>query len=323
MKKIFVLILVLCVAALFQGCKKVASPKKVRIVFIGNTSDNFWSIMQLGCEFAAEQVNDVDLNFRYLENGTPAGQRELLKALDRNNVDGIAVDPIDPESETDFLNQIATHTLLVCVNSDAPKSQRKCYIGTDNVAAGKQVAQLLKAALPQGGKIVLFAAYANSQDTKDRILGITNGLADSNIQIIGTLLDGAARDIAQKNAEDALAKYPDLAGMACLNGYQGPAILTAVREAHKAGKVKIVCFENSSQTLSGIGSGDIYGTVVQNALRIGTETIYSMEAFLHGDKTQFAGGKILIPSQVITKTNLESYKILLNSELLQSHAGKF
>jgi len=58
---------------------------------------------------------------------------------------------IDADKQTDFLNQIAAKSLLVCVNSDAEASKRVCYIGTDNVTAGKQAADLIRAALPQGG----------------------------------------------------------------------------------------------------------------------------------------------------------------------------
>jgi ribose transport system substrate-binding protein len=318
MKKSYILIMALCVVTLLPGCEKSASQNKLRLVFIGGNPDNYWSIVHLGCDFATRQLNDVDLDFRYLENGTPASQQELLGALGTNGVDGIAISPIDPPAQTDFLNKIAANTLLVCADSDAANSQRRCYIGTDNVAAGAQAAELLKAALPQGGKIVLFVGYDNAQNTKDRIQGITNGLAGSNIQIIDTLLDGAASSIAQKNAEEALTKYPDLAGMACLNGYQGPAVLTAVRQAGKAGQVKIVCFENYNETLAGIADGDIYGTIVQNALRMGFQTILSMDKYLHGDKTQFAGGKILIPSKAITKANLEEYQAILKNQLLQT-----
>ncbi|HLX95606.1 MAG TPA: substrate-binding domain-containing protein [Verrucomicrobiae bacterium] len=320
MKKLSFLIMALCVVTLFQGCERTVSQNKLRLVFIGGTPDNYWSVVWLGCDFAARELKDVDLDFRYLETGTPAAQQELLDALDTNGVDGIAISPIDPQTQTDFLDKIAGNTLLVCADSDATNSQRRCYIGTDNVAAGAQAAELLKAALPQGGKIVLFVGYAGAQNTKDRIEGITRGLAGSNIQIIDTLLDGSASSIAQKNAEEALTKYPDLAGMACLNGYQGPAVLTAVRQAGKAGQVKIVCFENYNETLAGIASGDIYGTIVQNALKMGYQTILSMDKYLHGDKTQFAGGKILIPSKAITKANLEEYQAVLKNQLLQTEA---
>ena len=52
-------------------------------------------------------------------------------------MDGIAVSPIDPKIQIDFLNNIAAQTLLICCDSDAADSKRVCYIGTDNEAAGE------------------------------------------------------------------------------------------------------------------------------------------------------------------------------------------
>lgn len=62
---------------------------------------------------------------------------------------------------------------------------------------------------------------------------------------------------AQKNAEDTLVKYPDVAALVGLYNYNGPAILNAVRAAGQAGKVKIVCFDENDETLEGVASGDI------------------------------------------------------------------
>jgi len=322
MKKLHLLILALCTVALFQGCDNKnsgtandTSQRKLRLAFVSNSADDFWSIVRLGCDSAVRQLGDVDLIFRLPANRTAEAQQEILNDLVADGVDGIAISPINADSQTDFLNNIATHTLLVCVDSDAEKSKRVCYIGTDNVAAGTQLAELLKAALPQGGKIILFVGYPNAQNAKDRIQGIQNGLAGSNIQIIDTLADGAKSTIAQKNAQDALAKHPDLAGMVGIYSYDGPAILTAVRSAGKAGHVKIVCFDEDNDTLAGIAAGDIYGTIVQKPYEFGGQTIFRMGKYLRGDKTQLSKAKILIPSHPVTKDNVASFQASLKAIL--------
>ena len=318
MKKLYLFIVALCVVALFQGCDNKssgtandASQKKLRLAFVANTADEYWAIVHLGCDYATRLLGDVDLDFRFPAEHTAKAQQEILSDLVAGGVDGIAISPIDAENQTDFLNHIAAKTLLVCADSDAQKSKRTCYIGTDNVAAGTQAAELLKAALSQGGKIILFVGYPNAQNTKDRIQGIQNGLAGSNIQIIDTFADGTKSAIAQKNAQDALAKYPDLAGMVGLYSYDGPAILIAVRGADKAGQVKIVCFDEDSDTLAGIAAGDIYGTIVQRPYEIGRQAIIRMDKYLHGDKTQLSGGKILIPAHVVTKDNVAGFQASL------------
>src|ERR1043166_9875168 len=75
-------------------------------------------------------------DFRIPATGGTAEQQQILDDLLAKGVDGIAVSPISPDNQTDFLNKVAGQTLLVCHDSDAPKSKRVCYIGTDNGAAG-------------------------------------------------------------------------------------------------------------------------------------------------------------------------------------------
>src|SRR5579859_2129329 len=217
MKKAIVLMLTFCVAAFFQGCNRNnettngVAQKELRLAFVGSSSDDYWSIVRLGCDGALRQLGDADLDFRTPTARTAAAQQEILSELVARGVDGIAISPIDAENQTDFLNSIAGKVLLVCADSDAEKSKRVCYIGTDNVAAGTQLADLLKAALPQGGKIILLVGYPSAQNARERIEGITNGLAGSSIRIIDTLADDTKSTLALKNAQDALAKYPDLA----------------------------------------------------------------------------------------------------------------
>ena len=324
MKRALLLLLALSIPALFQGCdngNQAASAnsgqKKLRLAFVGSSSDNFWAIVRLGCDSAAREAGDVDLDFRTPLNRTAAAQRDILNDLVSNRVDGIAISPIDAENQTALLDSVASNTMLVCVDSDAEKSKRTCYIGTDNLAAGAQAADLVKSALPQGGKIALFVGYPTAQNAKERIQGITRGLAGSGIEVVETFADNTKSELAQKNAQEALAKYPDLAGVVGLYSYDGPAILAALRGAGKIGKVKIVCFDEESDTLAGIAAGEIYGTVVQKPFFTGRESVLRMARYLRGDKKQIADGKLLIPTHTVIKENVADFQVELKTVLRQ------
>ena len=312
MKRIHILALALCVLCFSgPGCKKNvpqstnasdSKGKSIKLAIVTNTKNEFWITVRHGCNSAAQNLGNVDLDFRFFTGSTVAEQNKILSDLVAEGVQGIAVSPIDAQKQTDFLNQIAAKTLLICVDSDATNSKRAFFIGTDNVTAGKQAADLLKAALPKGGKVMVFVGYPKAQNAIDRMHGLTNELAGSNIQIIGTLADATKPDVAEQNAKAAMAKHPDLAGMLGLYSYDGPAILRAVRNAGKAGQVKIVCFDDDAATLDGIAAGDIYGTVVQIPTRIGYETVSRMAKYLSGDKTQLSRGEILFKSIAVNKT---------------------
>ncbi|MBW8863427.1 MAG: substrate-binding domain-containing protein [Verrucomicrobia bacterium] len=304
------------ILTLNQGCDKnntstsggaTNSPavKKLKLAFVTNTKNDFWATVRHGCDSAALNLGNVDVDFRFFTGSTVEEQQQILNDLVAGGVDGIAISPIDAGKQKAGLDQIAAKTLLVCVDSDVPDSKRVCFIGSDNVAAGAQAADLLKAALPKGGKVILFVGFPNAQNAKDRIQGLQDALAGSDIQIIDTMGDETKPDVAEKNAQDALAKHPDLAGMVGLYSYDGPAILAGARAAGKAGQVKIVCFDDDTATLDGLAAGDISGTVVQISTRIGAETMTRMDRYLGGDKSQLSAGKILFKSLPIDKTKVE------------------
>jgi ribose transport system substrate-binding protein len=317
MKKIPSLIAALCVAAIISGCGKSEAPtsgggtpavgKKLKLSFVSNNAANFWSFARAGCNAAANELGDVDVDFRITQDGSSAAQRQILDDLVAKGVDGIAVSVNDPDNQTEFLNKIAGSTLLICCDSDAAKSKRVAYIGTDNEAAGEQAGQMIKECLPNGGKIMLFVGHSDSQNALERSGGIKKALEGSNIQIVDIRTDDTDPVRAQKNAEDTLVKYPDIACLVGLWNYNGPAILNAVRGAGKTGKVKIVCFDDEADTLSGIASGDIYGTVVQNPFEFGKQSVTRMDKYLRGDKSQLSG-KIFIPTRNIKKDNVADYQ---------------
>jgi ribose transport system substrate-binding protein len=315
MKAMQIFLPALCVLALATGCGKPAAAdntgaapaKKLKLAFVSNNAANFWTIARSGCDDAAQALGDVTVDFRIPATGSAAEQQQILNDLVAAGVDGIAVSPIDPKNQIDFLNNIAAQTLLICCDSDAADSKRVCYIGTDNEAAGEQAGQLIKEALPDGGKIMLFVGFLDAQNAKDRIGGIKKALAGSKIEIVDIRTDDADHVRAQKNAEDALVKNPDLNALVGLYSYNGPAILNAVRGAGKAGQVKIVCFDEDADTLAGVARGDIYGTVVQQPYEFGKQAITRMDKYVHGDKTQLAGGKMYVPTQALKQDTVAAF----------------
>lgn len=320
MKKIHLPILALCVAAILAGCGKsenatptanggnAAPPaKRLKLAFVSNNTANFWSFARAGCNAAAKELGDVDVDFRITQDGSSATQRQILDDLAAKGTDGIAVSVNDPDNQTDFLNKIAGEALLICCDSDAASSKRVAYIGTDNEVAGEYAGALIKEALPNGGKIMLFVGHSDSQNAVDRSGGIKKALEGSNIQIIDIRTDDADAVRAQKNAEDTLVKYPDIACLVGLWNYNGPAILNAVRGAGKTGAVKIVCFDDEADTLAGIAAGDIYGTVVQNPFEFGKQSVARMDKYLRGDHSQL-NGKMFIPTRDIKKDNVADYQ---------------
>jgi ribose transport system substrate-binding protein len=309
----------LCLALAFAGLmfapgrSRGDDAKKYKLAFVTNNASDFWTICRKGCEKAQQENPNIDVDFELLGDPTAAGQKRVIDDLLARGVDGIAMSPVDPANETPMLNDVAKQVLLFTADSDAKDSDRACYIGTNNEDAGKQAGELIKQALPSGGKIELFVGTRDAQNAKDRETGIRKALEGSNVEIMGVLTDNTDRIKAKANAADILVRNPDVSALVGLWSYNGPAILNAVRDAGKAGQVKIVCFDEEDETLAGVKSGDIFATVVQNPFEFGHLSMVNMAKVLGGDKSVVPDSKqIFVPTRAITKDTVDEFQTNLN-----------
>ena len=163
--------LLLSACLLLAGCNKGAGGgggKNHKVAFVTNNASDYWSIARKGTEKAHAELPNVDVEFRIDSDGTAAEQQRIVDDLVAKGIDGIAISPVDPANQTPMLSNAADRTLVITQDSDAPNSKRTVYIGTDNLAAGRQAGELVKEALPQGGKIMVFVGVldaANAHDT--------------------------------------------------------------------------------------------------------------------------------------------------------------
>jgi len=168
--------------------------------------------------------------------------------------------------------------------------------------------------LPQGGKIMVFVGVLDAANAQQRYQGLKEALQGSNVSIIDVRTDNTDRVRAKSNAADTLVNNSDIAGMVGLWSYNGPAILSAVKEANKVNKVKIVAFDEEDPTLEGIKEGSIYATVVQQPFEFGYRSMQLMAKYLDGDKSVVPATKqIFVPTRAIKKDNVDAFQKEINS----------
>jgi ribose transport system substrate-binding protein len=304
--------LALALAVTWLGCDQsgtsTSSGGKKRLAFVTNNASDFWTIARAGCEKAEKELGNVELVFVIPSDGTAATQKQKVQDLLAQGVDGIAISPKDPDNQTDLLNEAASRALLITQDSDAPKSNRACYIGTDNTAAGRQAGELIKKAIPSGGKIMVFVGSVDAQNARERLNGIKEAIAGSNISIIDVRTDETDPIRAKANVKDTILNYPDVACLVGLWSYNGPAIVSAVREADKVGKIQVVCFDEEDATLQGVKDGVVYATVVQQPYEFGFQAMKLMAAYLGGDKSVIPANKqIIVPTLGIDKAQVDEF----------------
>jgi ribose transport system substrate-binding protein len=290
-----------------------ASTGKYKLAFVTNNASDYWTIARKGVEKADAELDNVTVEFKLPGSGAADEQKRIVDDLVSTGVQGIAISPVDPDNQIQLINDTAKKTLVLTQDSDAPNSDRALYIGTDNVAAGREAGKLVKEALPNGGKIMVFVGKSDARNAKERYQGLKEALQGSNVEIIDLRTDDTDRARAKTNAADALVKYPDIAAMVGLWSYNGPAILNAIKDANKVGQVKIICFDEEDETLAGVKDGSIFATVVQQPFEFGYQSVKIMAQILGGDKSAIPAGKqINVPTLIIKQDGVDEFQKKIN-----------
>jgi ribose transport system substrate-binding protein len=297
---------------------------KPQVAYVTNGVDPFWTIAAKGANDGAAEFNaEVTVVF-------PSGaedQKQKIEDLLIRGIDGIAMSPIDAKNQTPMIDQAAAKTAVITHDSDAPESRRLLYIGMDNYDAGRMCGQLVKEALPDGGKVAIFVGRLEQDNAVKRRQGVIDELLDrtrnlnrydppggeikaegKKYVIVATLTDQFDRARAKANAEDMLSLHPDLGCMVGLFAYNPPLCLEALRSQNKLGQVKVAAFDEQDATLQAIQDGTCHGTVVQNPYEYGRQSVKVLAALARGDKSVIPESKFMdIPARQIRKDNVAAF----------------
>ena len=132
---------------------------------------------------------------------------------------------------------------VVTFDSDAPLSERQCYVGTSNYRAGQLCHELVCEALPEGGKVAVFLSNLTKNNMIERKAGYEeaeeksakngNGESDSSWKTVEYMVDEGDLENTKKKIQLALEAHEDIKCMVGLNGYHGPILLEALKRSRK------------------------------------------------------------------------------------------
>ena len=303
--------------------KTVEEGTKPTVGFVTNGIANFWVYAEAGAQKGGEDF-DVNVEVRMPPEG-PADQKRMLEELLVAGVNGVAVSPIDPDNQLSLLNDVAAATNMTTHDSDAPASDRICYVGMSNYVAGRMCGELVKEAMPDGGSLMIFVGRLEQANSKQRRQGLIDELLDRDddptrfdpaegvlkgekYTILATQTDGFDFSKAKAQAEDALTANPDLGAMVGLFEYNPPILLEALKGADKLGQVQVIGFDENFATLQAILDGTCAGTIVQDPYNYGYESVRILAGLARGDESVLpAGGFLDLPARTIRKDNAQEF----------------
>lgn len=256
--------------------------ERPKLILMTGGSSPYWQLIANGAEAAAKHKG-ADLDVMLLERDEDVeSQTKLFARMEPAQANGIALSPLDAEQQTRFINELAEKSVVVTLDSDAPLSNRLCYIGASNYAAGSLCADLVKEAIPDGGKVAVLVANLTKNNVLERKQALEEGLAEGSsdsdaaapeYEIVAVLADEGDLARCDDQLSQVLSENPDLACMVGLNSYHAAQIVKALKAQDALDKVKVISFDTEEETLENVEQGHIFATVAQDPYQYGYEAI--------------------------------------------------
>jgi ribose transport system substrate-binding protein len=288
--------------------------------FVINQSARFWDIAHAGCQQAVEEEG-ARVEFHVPGQSSAAQQKQIIESLIAKGCNGLAISPLSPDNIGRLLDVASEHMPVICQDSDAPKSRRICYIGTNNIAAGRTAGEQLIRVLPGGGQVAVFAGKLDVANVRERYQGLVDALEGSRLKIVEVFTDQADRIRAQVNVRAALAKYPELRGIVGLWNYNAPSAITVLKDS-PGHEIKVIGFDEDIETLEAIRNGTMVCSIAQDPYQIGYQSMKMLARLYRKETVELPPDKLIyIPVRVITGENVDAIEQDINDKLASLKTG--
>ncbi len=207
---------------------------------------------------------------------------------------------------------------VITFDADSPKSSRYSVLETGNYNAGAMAARYLGKLLGGKGEVGIstVAAQLNHEQRKQGFID-TLKKEFPGIKVVAIVNDENDQTKAARQISAMLQAHPNIKGIFCTDALGGVGAATAIKEANKVGKIKIVSFDTDKGTLDLIKQGVINASIAQGTWNMGFWGMTFLFYLKHGivnpvDNWQKYGINPLPPyvdtgTMVVTKQNVDAF----------------
>jgi len=289
----------------FAGCAGGGNQAK-RIIILINGDSPFWDACRVGVPDAEKDFKLADAKLRAVvesNDGTLQGQLDKLRQFaSQSDIVAIGISPCDAANlaiaeEMRNLQKRGIHVITIDSDVDRAKlrDSRFAFVGTDNLAGGRELGKCLKGLRPEGGGYVTFVGRKGAQNAMDRIEGVGLGAGDKWKQL-DSMGDDVDRNVARENVRNAITNHKQsLNALVGIWSYNAPAIVDVVKkDANLRKDYLVVAFDAEPLAIAAMGDGMIDAMVVQNPYQMGYQGVRLMHALVRKDQKTV---KDMLPSQ--------------------------
>ncbi|MGI6176122.1 MAG: substrate-binding domain-containing protein [Christensenellales bacterium] len=212
-----------------------AANMSVKIGFLmPSFNQEFNDQVKEGIEAARDKYKNqgVEIIVREMPEYTPEVQISMMNELAAEGVKGLSINPIDCWEVRMAIDKLARRKIpVVAYNSDILGSKRICFVGPDNVVAGKVAASLVGKVRMGAGNILLFSSNLQLLCSMQRIHHFKQLISERypQMQIVDEVSVCEDDETAYNETKKALQQHPQI-DVIYINGGGGAGVVKCLKE---------------------------------------------------------------------------------------------
>ncbi len=292
------------------GAKEEAGGGKIKVTLITMDSiDEHWLKVKAGAQDKANELGNVELTFNAPPGKVDAAvQLQMVEDAITKKANAIMLAPLNKDALSPGVEKAKAAGIPVIIIDSAVSTQNfDAFFSTDNGAAARLAADEMAKAIGGKGKVAIVNAQAGAGTTMTRENEFKAQMAAKypGITIVGTQYSDGDKTKALNQATDFMTANPDLAGIYGCNEGATVGVGTAVEQAGKTGKVKVIGFDWSADTKALVGKGVVQASMVQNPYVMGNKGLQAaVDVVMKKPTTKLVDTGVT----VATKANMDSIK---------------
>ena len=194
---------------------------------------------------------------------------------------------------------------ILCFVSRPEELACTCFVGSDDRALARGIADYLFDRLERGGNVVTLEGHPNAITTAPRAAGFREAAAArGNIRIVNSRPGYFLRDGGHAGMSELLAAEPRIDGVLAANDFMALGALDAMRETGR--KIPIVGVNATPEGVQAIKAGDLLASASFDAMKMACLAVEAAVRVLSGEKVP---AEILLPVEVVDRSNCDAWDL--------------
>ena len=272
----------------------------------GTTS--FWDEVRAGIRAEAESLSmrNVTVDFRtYPALGK--GEREAFEESLRAGADGMIIFPTRPEKLAPLVRRaVRSDVPVICVATDAPKTERLAVVSIDTMVSGSLAADLIGKLLRGRGKVAVTLSDLEITEHAEKCSAFENTLRRfyPDVVLHATIQDHDIESEAYDKARALFRTCPDLNGVYVTTEASIP-VLNAARDTGMSHRLVIITTDLFPALVPEIRSGTVQATIYQRPRTQGALAFRILHEFLTEGKCPTS--QVTLAPHLVTQGNLDFF----------------